>query len=124
MKPSEPPSPQLAPPGGGYSHDRVLLTGATGFLGRHLLWSLLRRTRGDGRVDCLIRAGSRDEALARGQALLHPNVVTLSDEQRARCRFVWGDIINEGLGADAAARAQLADVTRIVHCAGHCPARC
>ncbi|WP_330450257.1 amino acid adenylation domain-containing protein [Streptomyces anulatus] len=37
---------------------RVLLTGATGFLGRHLLDQLLART--DARIHCLVRQGSID----------------------------------------------------------------
>ncbi|MFJ6805880.1 amino acid adenylation domain-containing protein [Streptomyces anulatus] len=37
---------------------RILLTGATGFLGRHLLGQLLART--DARIHCLVRQGSID----------------------------------------------------------------
>ncbi|MEV7652951.1 amino acid adenylation domain-containing protein [Streptomyces anulatus] len=37
---------------------RILLTGATGFLGRHLLGQLLART--DARIHCLVRPGSID----------------------------------------------------------------
>ncbi|WP_405191416.1 amino acid adenylation domain-containing protein [Streptomyces anulatus] len=37
---------------------RILLTGATGFLGRHLLDQLLART--DARIHCLVRPGSID----------------------------------------------------------------
>ncbi|MFI7285962.1 amino acid adenylation domain-containing protein [Streptomyces anulatus] len=37
---------------------RILLTGATGFLGRHLLDQLLART--DARIHCLVRQGSID----------------------------------------------------------------
>lgn len=42
---------------------RVLLTGATGFLGVHILASLLRDTHVD--VFCLVRAGNEEEALQR-----------------------------------------------------------
>ncbi len=45
------------------SVDRILLTGATGFLGAFLLDELLRQT--DAEVYCLIRGGSRERALRR-----------------------------------------------------------
>jgi amino acid adenylation domain-containing protein/thioester reductase-like protein/non-ribosomal peptide synthase protein (TIGR01720 family) len=41
----------------------VFLTGATGFLGAHLLQELLERT--DAEVRCLVRAASREEGLAK-----------------------------------------------------------
>ena len=42
---------------------RVLLTGATGFVGAHLLHALLEET--DARVHCLVRADSADAGMAR-----------------------------------------------------------
>ncbi|MFJ1788569.1 amino acid adenylation domain-containing protein [Streptomyces anulatus] len=48
--------PPGAPPAG--TPRRILLTGATGFLGRHLLDQLLART--DARIHCLVRQGSID----------------------------------------------------------------
>ena len=48
---------------------RVLLTGASGFLGAHILVSLLRDTHVD--VFCLVRAGNEEEALVRLEDTLH-----------------------------------------------------
>ncbi|MFE7368209.1 non-ribosomal peptide synthetase [Streptomyces anulatus] len=48
--------PPAAPAAG--TPRRILLTGATGFLGRHLLDQLLART--DARIHCLVRPGSID----------------------------------------------------------------
>lgn len=47
---------------------RVLLTGASGFLGAHILASLLRDTHVD--VFCLVRAGNEEEALVRLEDIL------------------------------------------------------
>jgi nonribosomal peptide synthetase MxcG len=51
------------PRAGDVRHGRVLLTGATGFVGCHLLGQLLAGT--DARVACLVRADSQDAALDR-----------------------------------------------------------
>ncbi|CAM9803010.1 unnamed protein product, partial [Hapterophycus canaliculatus] len=47
---------------------RVLLTGASGFVGAHILASLLRDTHVD--VFCLVRAGSEEEAYVRLEDIL------------------------------------------------------
>ncbi|MFI9064344.1 amino acid adenylation domain-containing protein [Streptomyces sp. NPDC053429] len=50
-------------PGPAHPHDRVLLTGATGFVGSHVLARLLDRTTGP--VLCLVRAADPEAARAR-----------------------------------------------------------
>ncbi|WP_224366826.1 myxochelin non-ribosomal peptide synthetase MxcG [Hyalangium versicolor] len=52
-----------APAGGQTSLRQVLLTGATGFVGAHLLDQLLRQT--DARIVCLVRAQDEAQALNR-----------------------------------------------------------
>ena len=47
----------------------VLLTGATGFVGRELLWRLLRAP--ENRVVCLIRGHDASESAARLNAILY-----------------------------------------------------
>src|SRR5262245_21332022 len=94
--------------------ERILLTGATGFIGRHLLHGLLQGDA-DREVHCLIRAGSSGEAKARLESVLNdPTAPPMSPANRARCHAVWGDIGVDGL---ATKREMPARVDRIIHCA-------
>src|SRR5262245_22194451 len=94
---------------------RILLTGATGFVGGELLRRLLAR---DGRdVVCPVRAASAAAARERGTAALfavlgrRPSAV----EQR-RVRWVPADLERPGLGLADACRADLAhDLDEIFH---------
>jgi thioester reductase-like protein len=80
----------------------VLLTGATGFVGKEILERFLGRGR---RVFALVRAKDDDAAAKR----LAPH---------ARLTPVAGDIERPGLGlADAKAAALAEEVTTVVHCA-------
>jgi thioester reductase-like protein len=80
----------------------VLLTGATGFVGREILDRLLRRGR---RVYALVRAA--DDAAAAERL-----------EPHSRLTAVPGDIEQPGLGlADRRADALADEVTTVVHCA-------
>lgn len=65
----------------------VLLTGATGFLGRHLLLVLLQRT--DARIHCLVRASSRDLAKRRIRAALQPTGADIAND---RLNVIVGDL--------------------------------
>ena len=68
----------------------ILLTGATGFLGRFLLTDLLRRNP-NLTVTCIVRANDSDHALARIQAALEE--AEIKDEDLApRIRPLVGDI--------------------------------
>ncbi|MFO1059859.1 MAG: amino acid adenylation domain-containing protein [Dongiaceae bacterium] len=94
--------------------DAVLLTGATGFLGGHLLAALLA---GSGaRIHCLVRGESPDQAAARLVRAL---------TEAGRWRAGWaerivvhpGDLAADGLGlAEATARHLAAEVGAIYHC--------
>ncbi|MFD5554144.1 amino acid adenylation domain-containing protein [Streptomyces sp. NPDC127068] len=75
---------------------RILLTGATGFLGRHLLDQLLART--DARIHCLVRQGS----IAR---------LPVTD----RVIPVPGDLSAPGLGLSTADHDTLTTVDAIYH---------
>ena len=68
----------------------VLLTGATGFLGRFLLRDLLRRNP-NLTVTCIVRADDSDHALARIQAALEEAEIS-DDELAPRIRALVGDI--------------------------------
>ncbi|MFH9296706.1 SDR family oxidoreductase [Streptomyces sp. NPDC017520] len=81
---------------------RVLLTGATGYVGGHLLDALLER---GAQVTCLVR-GERDEDAAGRLRRVSPGL-----------RVVAGDIGREGLGLSAAGRALARDAQVVVHAA-------
>lgn len=95
------------------SGDAVLLTGATGFLGRYLLHALLTAT--DRPVICLVRAADADAASRR----IHEALATGPgdrDEWRDRIEALPGDLLapNFGLG-DAEVRRLAERVGTIVH---------
>ncbi|MFF8501553.1 AMP-binding protein [Streptomyces anulatus] len=81
---------------------RVLLTGATGYLGGHLLDALLER---GAQVTCLVR-GERDHDAAGRLRRVPPGL-----------RVVAGDIGREGLGLSEAGRALARDAQVVVHAA-------
>jgi thioester reductase-like protein len=80
----------------------VLLTGATGFVGKEILDRFLERDR---RVFALVRADDNDAAARRLSS--HPQLTAVA-----------GDIERPGLGLAPATAARLGDeVTKVVHCA-------
>ncbi|WP_327110085.1 amino acid adenylation domain-containing protein [Nocardia sp. NBC_01730] len=91
----------------------VLLTGATGFLGAHLLHELLERT--DARVWCVVRADSAEEGIDR--ILRAQRCYRLSGETAAeRIVVVAGDLTAPRLGLDTTDYDCLADgVDAIYH---------
>jgi thioester reductase-like protein len=91
---------------------RILLTGATGFLGAHLLRTLLDET--EATISCLVRRGAGD-ALARVRCNL-AKYGLWSDDDAARVRVVDGDLARPMLGRDARAFHGLAgEVDAIFH---------
>ncbi len=97
------------------SREHILVTGATGFVGAHVLAELAKRTRAD--LWCLIRADDDRAAARRLRAALK----TLRLEARAapeRIVAFAGDIAQPRLGLSEPAFSQLAaGVSRIYHCA-------
>jgi amino acid adenylation domain-containing protein/thioester reductase-like protein len=79
---------------------RVLLTGATGFLGAHLLAELLSRTEAD--VYCLVRAESVAVGRARLLANLRRAKLTVPAEDLDRIVPVVGDMAEPRLGLSTA----------------------
>ncbi|WOP39053.1 thioester reductase domain-containing protein [Streptomyces sp. Li-HN-5-13] len=75
---------------------RVLLTGATGFLGSHMLLDLLRHS--DAHVYCLVRAADEEAALARLGEALKSHRLPWSPEVRRRVTVLPGDIRQPRLG--------------------------
>ncbi|MFE9650762.1 amino acid adenylation domain-containing protein [Streptomyces sp. NPDC006365] len=72
----------------------VLLTGATGFCGAHMIDELLRRTT--GRILCLVRASDEQHGMERIRASHQRHV--LSDLSSERVQPVVGDLGKPGLG--------------------------
>lgn len=84
---------------------RVLLTGATGYLGLHLVEQLLRRTGAE--VVCLVRADDEEHALARVREGLDLYEIDVADQwHRVRC--VVGDLGQPRLGLDVRTWDELA----------------
>jgi thioester reductase-like protein len=93
------------------SISRVLLTGVTGFLGVHLLESLLMRSPWE--VLCLVRASDREEGEARlrGACLRHG----IKAPWMRRVRVVPGDLSAPGLGLSSRAEEAEVAVDAVVH---------
>ncbi|MBT1094641.1 thioester reductase domain-containing protein [Streptomyces sp. Tu102] len=83
-------SPEPLPP------SRILLTGATGFLGSHMLLDLLRHS--DAHIYCLVRAGDEEAAVARLGKALKSYALPWSSEVRRRVTVLPGDIRQPHLG--------------------------
>jgi long-chain acyl-CoA synthetase len=96
---------------------KVLITGATGFIGGELLKRMIKReTRA---IVCLVRAKSPAEAAARGETVLE-GVFGRAAPKRLAARIEWvaGDVERPRLGLDEATWAGLAaDLEEVYHCA-------
>jgi amino acid adenylation domain-containing protein/thioester reductase-like protein len=68
----------------------ILLTGATGFVGSHLLAELLGTSKAN--IYCLVRDRSQETAQARLDNVLQRYHITLTAEQRSRVTLVLGNI--------------------------------
>ncbi|WP_038791935.1 thioester reductase domain-containing protein, partial [Burkholderia pseudomallei] len=91
----------------------LLLTGATGFVGRHLLRELIDRT--SATIYCLVRAPDAAQGLARIRATLE-RWSLWRDGDAARVIAVPGDLGRPRIGLSDAARARLvAEVDAIYH---------
>ncbi|MFI6046747.1 amino acid adenylation domain-containing protein [Nocardia sp. NPDC051321] len=89
----------------------VLLTGATGFLGAHLLRELLDRT--DAQVVCLVRADTAEQGADRIRRALH-RYKLWNDSAAARIVAVPGDLAAPRLGLGAADYERLAENVDVI----------
>jgi long-chain acyl-CoA synthetase len=100
------------------SSETILLTGVSGFLGRHVLWNLLRRADTDTQVYCLLRPEAGVSFDQRLHKLLVPEGEPLPANAHERCHAVVGDISDAHLFREPAMRQRLLGaVDRIIHCA-------
>ncbi|MGM1078712.1 thioester reductase domain-containing protein [Streptomyces sp. H28] len=86
---------------------RLLLTGATGFLGGHMLLDLLRHS--DAHVYCLVRAADERAGLARLGEALAGHRLPWSSEVRRRITVLPGDLRSPRLGLAEETWNRLAD---------------
>ncbi|QJT06054.1 amino acid adenylation domain-containing protein [Streptomyces asoensis] len=93
-------------PRAGGTPDRILLTGATGFVGVHLLAELLTSTGAE--IVCTVRAPSSAAATERVQRALDTHRIGLTDALRDRVTAVPADLTRPRLGLDEEEFAELA----------------
>ncbi|WP_211222310.1 non-ribosomal peptide synthetase [Actinokineospora enzanensis] len=94
--------------------DKVLLTGATGFLGSHLLDELLA---GGSRVACLVRADSVEDARGRLRAAFEK--FAIDPDRLDEVEICLGDLARPRLGLGDAFDTWARDVREVYHAAAH-----
>jgi len=92
------------------TQEKILLTGATGFLGCRVLAELLEQT--DRNVVCVVRGGDQ-KVRSRLFAFLEKQEVHLSKEDVSRIEVVKGDITKNNLGMEVGGSS----FGSVVHCA-------
>ncbi|MDH0646895.1 amino acid adenylation domain-containing protein [Pseudomonas sp. GD03858] len=95
---------------------KVLLTGATGFVGAHLLLELLNTTTAE--VYCLVRAESVIHAISRIKFTLEKYKQAWPEEHAARIKPVVGDFTLARMGLPEAAYRDLASEVEVVYHTG------
>lgn len=97
--------------------ETVVLTGATGSLGAHLLAQVVRQPYVKA-VYCLARAASPEEAESRVLASLAPKGLSLSEADKAKVRYLPTNLGLPDLGLPADAAAELRrSMTTVIHSA-------
>jgi len=94
----------------------ILLTGATGFVGAHLLADLLRTTNAE--LYCLVRDGAKLPPRQRLEAVLQRYRIALNASQHARIHMVPGNAAEHDFSLTPAAyRALSRDIDLVYHSA-------
>ncbi|MEU9419270.1 amino acid adenylation domain-containing protein [Streptomyces sp. NPDC048272] len=105
-------SPEGLPEADWENPRRVFLTGATGYLGLHLIEQLLRRT--DAEVVCLCRARDEEHALERLKEGFDLYEIDVAD-QIHRVRAIVGDLAEPRLGLTQEQWDELAATTDVIY---------
>ncbi|MFT4929983.1 MAG: amino acid adenylation domain-containing protein/thioester reductase-like protein, partial [Phenylobacterium sp.] len=110
----------IVPNGSALSADaenHILLTGATGFVGRYLLAELLANSAKDIKVFCLVRTKSADEGLLRIKTQMKAYGIW-QDDFESRIEIVQGDLAGDRLGIDHQQYENLSShIAHVYHCA-------
>ncbi len=97
---------------------QVLLTGASGFLGAHLLRDLFSQV--EGTIYCLVRAEDETAGLKRVMANLAKYSIHPSESELERMQILAGDVSDEHLGLGTERYEQLShEIDAIYHCAAN-----
>lgn len=94
----------------------ILLTGATGFVGTHLLLEFLKATTAD--VHVLIRSNSHTHVEERLHSALEEQLLNLSAQQKKRVKIWSGDLSQSLLGLSEQDYEYLADTIDVIYHAG------
>ena len=108
-------APEAVSPAEAADPARVLLTGATGFVGAHLLRTLIDETQ--ARVHCLVRAGSPEEGMGRLRDALGRFGLP-ADGLEARVVAEPGDLAAFGLGLAPGRYDELARTLDLIYHVG------
>ncbi|XZF14515.1 non-ribosomal peptide synthetase family protein [Chitinophagaceae bacterium MMS25-I14] len=94
----------------------IFLTGATGFVGAHLLYELLHDTT--SKIYCLVRAADNTQAINRLQQTFQKFRLGWSDDLAKKILPVTGDLSQPFFGMDAAAYKHIAANTDVIYHSG------
>jgi FkbH-like protein/thioester reductase-like protein len=109
------PLKEVVPPQGVKSHSVLFLTGATGFVGGHILVDLLKQ--GGVKVVCLVRGEDGEDARRRLEGALQKNRLQLPEGAWDAIEVVQGDFSKKRLGLAGDVWDVLTDrIDRIIHC--------
>lgn len=99
-----------------YNQQHILLTGATGYLGSHLLYELLKQSTAT--VYCLVRSTKQMEPYARLEQIMTGYFgEEVKSRMDKRVIAIQGDLEQEYLGLGAEDRAMIeARIDSIIHC--------
>ncbi|RON09832.1 hypothetical protein BK659_07900 [Pseudomonas brassicacearum] len=91
----------------------ILLTGATGFVGIHLLWQLLATSAAD--IHCPVRCETPSAGMARIQQISERYQVAIGDRDWARIHVYVSDLSEVNLGLNNESYFLLAEVIDLVY---------
>jgi amino acid adenylation domain-containing protein/thioester reductase-like protein len=95
----------------------IFLTGATGFVGAHLLYELLQQQTGTD-IFCLVRAGDAAQAMERLRHTFHKFRLEWNNDQAGKIIPVTGDLSLPFFGMDERCYTLIAEHTDVIYHSG------